>query len=46
MFRANGSTVKFAGFMKVYIEGDDEGTQEEEKCFPKLKAGDQLKSGN
>src|SRR5690606_18199670 len=26
VFRANGSTVKFPGFMKVYIEGNDEGT--------------------
>jgi DNA topoisomerase-1 len=43
LFRANGSTVKFAGFMKVYIEGDDEGTQEEEKMLPKLKTGDQPK---
>lgn len=43
LFRANGSTVKFAGFMKVYIEGDDEGTKEEEKMLPKLKTGDQPK---
>ncbi|MEX1030982.1 MAG: type I DNA topoisomerase [Paenibacillaceae bacterium] len=43
LFRANGSTVKFAGFMKVYIEGDDEGTQEEDKMLPKLKTGDQPK---
>lgn len=43
LFRANGSTVKFAGFMKVYIEGDDEGTQEEEKMLPKLKVGDKPK---
>ncbi len=43
LFRANGSTVKFAGFMKVYIEGDDEVTQEEEKMLPKLKVGDKPK---
>jgi DNA topoisomerase-1 len=43
LFRANGSTVKFTGFMKVYIEGDDEGTQEEEKMLPKLQIGDQPK---
>lgn len=43
LFRANGSTVKFPGFMKVYIEGDDEGTQEEEKMLPKLKTGDKPK---
>jgi DNA topoisomerase-1 len=44
IFRANGSTVKFAGFMKVYIEGDDEvGTQDEEKMLPKLKKDDQPK---
>ena len=43
VFRANGSTVKFAGFMKVYIEGDDEVVQEEEKMLPKLKIGDKPK---
>lgn len=43
LFRANGSTVKFPGFMKVYIEGNDEGTQEEEGILPPLKMGDPLK---
>lgn len=40
-FRANGSTVKFPGFMKVYIEGSDESTgNDEENMLPPLQAGD------
>src|SRR5690606_22624027 len=40
-FRANGSTVKFPGFMKVYIEGNDEQTtNDEEKMLPPLAEGD------
>lgn len=41
MFRANGSTVKFPGFMKVYIEGNDEQNgHDEEKMLPPLAGGD------
>lgn len=43
VFRAVGSKVKFAGFMKVYVEGNDEGTTEEEKFLPPLSRGDVLK---
>jgi len=40
-FRANGSTIKFPGFMKVYIEGSDESSgNDEEKMLPTLKQGD------
>jgi len=40
-FRATGSTVKFPGFMKVYIEGSDENAAgEEEHMLPPLAAGD------
>lgn len=40
-FRANGSTVKFPGFMKVYIEGSDEGASgEEHRMLPALRQGD------
>jgi DNA topoisomerase-1 len=44
LFRANGSTVKFPGFMKVYIEGTDtdEGTPEEEGILPKMNVDDPL----
>lgn len=43
VFRANGSKVKFPGFMKVYVESNDEGTTEEEKFLPPLAKGDALK---
>lgn len=41
-FRAVGSQVKFPGFMKVYIEGNDDGTTtaEEDKLLPPLAQGD------
>ncbi|TXK77458.1 type I DNA topoisomerase [Paenibacillus sp. N3.4] len=42
IFRANGSKMKFAGFMKVYVESNDDGTTEEDKLLPPLKQGDSL----
>ncbi|TCZ79952.1 type I DNA topoisomerase [Paenibacillus albiflavus] len=41
-FRANGSKLKFAGFMKVYVEGNDDGTTDEEKLLPPLAKGDEI----
>lgn len=41
-FRATGSKVRFPGFMKVYVEGNDDGTTEEYKFLPPLKSGDIL----
>ncbi|WP_127580588.1 type I DNA topoisomerase [Paenibacillus koleovorans] len=41
-FRAVGSKVKFAGFMKVYVEGTDDAVVEDEKMLPPLKADDKL----
>lgn len=41
-FRAVGSKVKFPGFMKVYVEGNDDGVTEENKFLPPLKQGQQL----
>ncbi|MWV43560.1 type I DNA topoisomerase [Paenibacillus sp. HJL G12] len=43
VFRATGSKVRFPGFMKVYVEGNDDGTTEEEKFLPALTPGDKLK---
>jgi len=40
-FRASGSKVKFPGFMKVYIEGNDDGT-EEESFLPPIEEGQTL----
>ncbi|MFK3938684.1 type I DNA topoisomerase [Alkalihalobacillus sp. NPDC078783] len=39
LFRATGSKVKFPGFMKVYIEGNDDGKKEEDKLLPNLEEG-------
>ncbi|MGX4586565.1 type I DNA topoisomerase [Paenibacillus chitinolyticus] len=44
VFRAVGSKLKFPGFMKVYVEGNDDGTTEEDKLLPPLKSGDQVVS--
>ncbi|WIV20771.1 type I DNA topoisomerase [Paenibacillus polygoni] len=41
-FRATGSKVRFPGFMKVYVEGNDDGTTEEDKLLPPLQSGDAL----
>ncbi|PTX58604.1 DNA topoisomerase I [Melghirimyces profundicolus] len=43
IFRATGSKVKFPGFMKLYIEGNDDGKKEENKFLPTLKEGQKLK---
>lgn len=39
IFRANGSKVKFPGFMKVYIEGTDDNTNDEDKLLPDIEEG-------
>jgi DNA topoisomerase-1 len=44
VFRAVGSKLKFPGFMKVYVEGNDDGTTEEDKWLPPLKPGDVLQT--
>jgi DNA topoisomerase-1 len=43
IFRASGSKVKFPGFMKVYVEGNDDGTVEEHKFLPALALGEEIK---
>jgi DNA topoisomerase-1 len=42
IFRANGSKVKFAGFMAVYIEGKDEETEDSENNIPDIAEGEVL----
>ncbi|QFF98522.1 type I DNA topoisomerase [Psychrobacillus glaciei] len=44
VFRANGSQVKFPGFMKVYVEGSDDQTDDKDKLLPVLEVGDIVKS--
>ncbi|KGA98263.1 DNA topoisomerase I [Alkalihalobacillus alcalophilus ATCC 27647 = CGMCC 1.3604] len=39
IFRATGSKLKFPGFMKVYIEGNDDGKKEEDRLLPDLEEG-------
>ncbi|WP_107837893.1 type I DNA topoisomerase [Metasolibacillus meyeri] len=43
-FRANGSHVKFPGFMKLYIEGTDDQTEETTKLLPEMEIGDKVKT--
>ncbi|WP_085992400.1 type I DNA topoisomerase [Oceanobacillus senegalensis] len=38
-FRATGSKIKFKGFMKVYIEGNDDNKKVEDKFLPDLQEG-------
>lgn len=46
MFRAKGSHVKFPGFMKVYIEGNDDSKEDKskDKLLPPMQEGDVVKS--
>src|SRR5690606_8422134 len=41
IFRATGSSVKFPGFMQVYVEGTDE-LEEKEDMLPELTEGEEL----
>ncbi|MFS1198171.1 type I DNA topoisomerase [Enterococcus faecalis] len=43
-FIANGSKVKFKGFMQVYVEGRDDGKEDKENILPELMEGDVVKS--
>ena len=36
-FKANGQSIKFKGFMTLYVEGTDSQEKEEEKMLPDLK---------
>jgi DNA topoisomerase-1 len=42
VFRANGSQVKFHGFMKVYVEGTDDAPKEEDKMLPPLEENQEV----
>ncbi|MEG6591080.1 type I DNA topoisomerase [Paenibacillus barengoltzii] len=42
-FRAVGSKIRFPGFMKVYVEGNDDGNaNEDDKFLPPLTKGEEL----
>lgn len=42
IFKANGSTVKFPGFMKIYVESK-ENKEEDDGALPALEKGEKLK---
>jgi DNA topoisomerase-1 len=42
MFRATGTVIRFAGFMKLYIEGLDDENEEKAGVLPPLKEGERL----
>ncbi|WP_338469837.1 type I DNA topoisomerase [Niallia sp. XMNu-256] len=43
IFRANGSKIKFPGFMKVYVEGTDDPVEEKkDRQLPDLKEGEEV----
>ncbi|QSV45811.1 type I DNA topoisomerase [Geobacter benzoatilyticus] len=42
-FRAAGTVIRFPGFMKLYIEGVDDQTEEKEGTLPPLTEGESLK---
>lgn len=42
VFRANGSKIKFPGFMKLYVEGSDDQVEEADKMLPDLNEGDEV----
>ena len=42
-FRANGQTLKFKGFMALYVESKDQEEKEEDGKIPELEEGEKLK---
>lgn len=41
-FTANGEMIKFDGFLKVYLEGNDDENEEQAGLLPEMKKSDQL----
>jgi DNA topoisomerase I len=42
VFQASGEVIKFEGFLKVYLEGNDDDDEEQEGMLPALKVGERL----
>ena len=42
IFTANGEMIKFEGFLKVYLDGNDNEDEEQAGMLPALKAGEKL----
>jgi DNA topoisomerase-1 len=43
LFRATGQQLKFDGFMRIYIEGQDDAEDDQDATLPDLQPGDALK---
>ena len=41
-FTANGEVIKFEGFLKVYLEGNDDEDEEQSGILPAMKVGESL----
>ncbi|MGL2966554.1 type I DNA topoisomerase [Flavobacterium sp. XGLA_31] len=46
VFQATGEVIKFEGFLKVYLEGNDEDDEEQEGMLPALKVNEKLTNNN
>ncbi|WP_411844071.1 type I DNA topoisomerase [Salinicoccus sp. HZC-1] len=44
IFRSNGQTIKFKGFMQIYIEGNDDGEEDLNNRLPEIAEGETVKS--
>ncbi|GAA3719068.1 type I DNA topoisomerase [Salinicoccus jeotgali] len=44
IFRSNGQTIKFKGFMQIYVEGKDDEEEELENKLPDIKEGETVVS--
>ncbi len=42
VFQATGEVIKFEGFLKVYLEGNDDDDEEQEGMLPQLKVNEKL----
>ncbi|WP_310554979.1 type I DNA topoisomerase [Flavobacterium sp.] len=44
LFTASGEVIKFEGFLKVYLEGNDDDDEEQEGMLPSLKVNEKLQN--
>lgn len=44
IFRSNGQTIKFKGFMQIYIEGNDDGEEDLNNRLPEIAEGETVQS--
>lgn len=44
IFRSNGQTIKFKGFMQIYIEGTDDGEEDLNNRLPEIAEGETVQS--